>query len=165
MDFLIPKQDKQRHKLLGMLYEKVMSHKARTISEEKLAVYTSDISKQLKISVDEVRLLVCSLTDKEIKFEDFGNGEVVVPREDSGTSFASRKYLKSGKDLTISRIKDYLTVTVSGIAIVTAIITATTSLISILDNHKRIKQLESTVDTIKAQLSQKAQPEKYPNRP
>ena len=151
----VPKYDRLRHKILHVLVSKSKAEDKRTHLAQDIAVTTEEMAKMLNTTTDEIHHAASKLQiNDEVKFDDFGNGECLYAWNNSNTVYADRKYLKEGKNFVFGRIKDYLSVTVSSIAIITAIITTTTSLISLLDNHKRIKRLETIVDSLKYQKKQ-----------
>lgn len=135
-----------------------MSVKKHTANLREVALSINELSKMLKVSEFEVRQAASLLLmNNEIKEEIINNEVHIGAWENSFVVYSNKKYLREGETRVIGRIKDYLGVTGSTIAIVTAVVTGVTSVISIISNKKKIEELQVKVTEIQEKVEPASQ--------
>ena len=148
----IPKIYKLKHRLLGILLDKHNASKNRVISLQERAIPVTDIAKMLNILFEELKYVTPDLIqEKIILFTRIMDENCLCSGEQIGTYYYNKRFLKEGRKYRIDLIKNYLSITVSTIAIIGFITATTTSLISLLNNQKQIKELHKEVDSLKSQ--------------
>lgn len=85
---------------------------------------------------------------KELLYYNVRNVEGLMIQPSGIAAHSSNKYKKEKAAEIISRIKEYLGIAVSIIAIITAIISIIISITSLYDNQKAIKALQRRMDSI-----------------
>jgi hypothetical protein len=157
----IPKQYIICQKIVDILVERIQSLNKREVNSKETAIKVKDLAHQLHVSeTDIAKAAALALVNDEVKQEFIGDEAAMTGWKDIYIAYANRKYLKEGRTLVINRIKDYLNITVTSIAILTAITTAVTSIVSIQNNRKEIENIKQQLAEIRQKQQLLIQPKK-----
>jgi hypothetical protein len=148
----VPKDDKLRYKILSVLVTPIESLSEKYFQESKFAITTEDLAKRLNTIPVKIRRVTSIMQGcKEVRFDDFGNGECLVFGENSYPAYADEKYLKEGRkrinDNIYDIVKWLMPLTLCSIAVCSLIYTITET----RRNKQRIELMQQELDTLKYQ--------------
>ncbi len=102
MNLFVPKNDRLRHKILGILLK--LSKEAEKennnyINVQESNITTKKLAKILKITEQQVRDITSPMQrEQEIRYDDFGEGECLYAWKDCNAVYHEKKYLNLGRD-------------------------------------------------------------------
>jgi hypothetical protein len=150
-------RSKIRHKILEMLYAKVIALNDiddRFVHNSHYDVLIEDISTKLKVSVNLISEFALQLfVEEEIEIDFDESGRKVIRILNNGiNAFVDQKYLLDGRKKMLEIVFDYLKI-ISGIILLC--ITIITFILSTIKNHQNsndIKQLQKELKEIRSQI-------------
>jgi hypothetical protein len=155
----------KQHSLLGLLFEQHLKA-VNENGKEVIGVSFEKICNFLDCNKDQLHLITAKLFDeKEVGLYRVSSIEGLYLAKKGFTALSTKKYLKEASKYRIDLIKDYLNITVSTIAIITAIITTVISLMSLIKNRKEISGLHKEIDSLKSEKRFAPQTRIYPDSP
>lgn len=168
----IPKRFKAKHRILSVLanHYMIVAEKAKdgdpSAGFHSTFIHTSELAIKTKLTEQYVRQCCTSLVqNKEVNFESFDTEESVSIGINGITSYDNKKYITEGRNLSVGRIKDYLSITIAFFAIGSAIYTACKAIVLEKRNKESIETLRQQVDELKELQKQKPPPQIYPSHP
>lgn len=148
MNLFVPQDDRLRHKILYMLWEKKASIKGKSqVEAAEISINVNEIAKRLKVTSQKVRMVVSTLIiAEEAQYLEGAKGELFSWKM-GFVSLSEKKYLKQGHKQTMDSIYD---VTKWVVPLSLAFVTIYTT-IKVQNDNNRNKQM---IDKLQSELNE-----------